>query len=70
MLTERLRQIKSRIQEKPIGTRTKEEAELFLELRFLEENEEIQREIRLRGNKLLEMIAPAPDNCPACGRKF
>ncbi|WP_445718297.1 hypothetical protein [Flavobacterium sp.] len=73
MLTPRLNQIKERLEERNSSTvLTKEEFELLKELTFLESNEEIQTQIILNSGrrKLFEMIAPAPDKCPACGRKF
>lgn len=73
MLPSRLQQIKDRLDKKNKSSDLcQEEFELLGELVFLEENEEIQLQITLIPEEVeqFEMIAPAPDKCPACGRKF
>ena len=73
MLPLRLQQIKDRLEEKKFSSElSKEEFKLLAELNFLEDNEKIQVQIVLGQSKrfLAEMIAPAPDKCPACGKDF
>jgi uncharacterized protein with PIN domain len=73
MLTQRLKQIKDILESKKTsGFLSKEEFDLLNEITFFEENEEIQIQLlsSQRVYPINEILEPAPDRCPACGRKF
>jgi len=73
MLTQRLKQIKDMLESKKAsGVLRKEEFDLLKEIIFLEQNEEIQTQILISGQgyPINEILEPAPNRCPACGRPF
>lgn len=73
MLPLRLKQIKDMLESKKASdVLSKEEFDLLKEIIFLEENEEIQTQLvsSQRVYPINEILEPAPDRCPACGRKF
>jgi len=72
MLPLRLKQIQGILEEKKQNSNLeKEESELLNELNFLDREFKVQpQERRTSKLRLMEMIAPSPDKCPACGRRF
>lgn len=72
MLPLRLKQIKGILEEKKQNLNLEEEeSDLLNELISLDRELKNQlRERRTSKLRLVEMIAPSPDKCPACGRRF
>lgn len=73
MLTPQLDQIKNRLEsKKSSAVLRKEEFELLKELKFLEEEKEIQPLLESFGEEkhIVRMIVPASGRCPACGQRL